>query len=233
MIDEAAMRALFDMSYGLYVVCAADGGRKNGQLTNTVFQVTAEPPRMAVSINKKNLTHELVLRSRAYSVSTLREGAPMAFIGLFGFQSGRSVDKFARTRHKTGLTGSPIALEHALSAFEVQVDQCVDCGTHTLFIGEIVGGEVLGEGRPLTYDYYHRVMRGKTPRNATTYQPAMEIKEAAPVMKKYTCKVCGYVYDPAEGDPANGAPAGTPFEQLPADWVCPVCGVGKEEFEAR
>jgi len=176
MIDQETINALFDMTYGLYIVSASAGEKMNGQLTNTVFQVTAEPPKMAVAVNKDNLTHEYIGQSLAYSVSTLVEGAPMTFLGLFGFKSGRTVDKFSQTRHKRGQTGSPIVLEHAISAFEVRVNQTVDVGSHTLFIGEIVGGEVIAEGRPLTYDYYYRVMRGKTPRSAATYKP-MDMKK--------------------------------------------------------
>lgn len=161
--------ALCDVSYGLYIVSSCDGEKLNGQLTNTVFQVTAEPPKMAVAINKKNLTHEYIARSGVYSVSVVAQGASMIFIGMFGFRTGRDTDKFAKVKFKKGQTGVPIVLDNTLSAFEVKVTQTVDAGTHTLFIGEILGGEKLAEGKPLTYDYYHSVMRGKTPRNATTY----------------------------------------------------------------
>ncbi len=238
MIDKQTINALFDMSYGLYIVSAAHGGRKNGQLTNTVFQVTAEPARMAVSVNKQNFTHDLIAKSGYYSVSTLAEGTPMPFIGLFGFKSGRDTDKFAQAKHEETPNGTPLVLEHSLSAFEVKVSQTVDMGTHTLFIGEILQGKLTGEGRPLTYDYYYRVMRGKTPRTATTYKASQpesgpaQTKEKPP-MKKYVCKVCGYTYDPAEGDADHNIPPNTPFENLPEDWVCPVCGVGKGEFEAQ
>jgi flavin reductase (DIM6/NTAB) family NADH-FMN oxidoreductase RutF/rubredoxin len=234
MIDNDALCALFDLSYGLYIVSTAHEGRKNGQLTNTVFQVTAEPARMAVAVNKLNLTHELITKSGVYSVSTLAEGTPMTFIGLFGFKSGRTVDKFAEAKHLTGATGAPLVLEHTLSAFEVKVSQTVDVGTHTLFIGEILGGKTFVSGKPLTYDYYYRVMRGKTPRNATTYKVfAPEGAQGEKVMKKYVCKVCGYVYDPAVGDPEHNIAPNTPFEKLPADWVCPVCGVSTSEFEVQ
>jgi flavin reductase (DIM6/NTAB) family NADH-FMN oxidoreductase RutF/rubredoxin len=236
MIDKQTIDALFDMSYGLYLVSTAHDGKKNGQLTNTVFQVTAEPARMAVAVNKQNFTHDLIAKSGYYSVSTLAEGTPMTFIGLFGFKSGRDMDKFAQTKHELTPTGTPLVLEHTLSAFEVKVTQTVDIGTHTLFIGEILQGRIIGEGKPLTYDYYYRVMRGKTPRTATTYKayaPETGQAKEKPPMKKYVCKVCGYTYDPAEGDPDHNVPAGTPFEKLPEDWVCPVCGVGKDEFEAQ
>jgi len=171
MIDQETVNSLFDMTYGLYVVSAADGGKLNGQLTNTVFQVTAEPPRMAVAIHKNNHTHSLIAASRAYSVCTLAEGTPMTVIGLWGFRSGRDLNKFAKVRHEAGVTGSPLVLDNTISCFEVNVKQTVDVGTHTLFIGDIVKGKLLAQGKPLTYDYYYHVMKGKTPRNATTFKP--------------------------------------------------------------
>lgn len=171
MIDQETVNSLFDMTYGLYVVSAADGEKLNGQLTNTVFQVTAEPPRMAVAIHKNNHTHSYIAKSGAYSVCTLAEGAPMTTIGLWGFRSGRDLDKFAKVKHELGVTGSPLVLENTISCFEVKVTQTVDVGTHTLFIGDIIKGKLLAEGKPLTYAYYYSVMKGKTPRNATTFKP--------------------------------------------------------------
>ncbi|MCX5783088.1 MAG: flavin reductase family protein [Elusimicrobia bacterium] len=170
MPEQTIHSALSDLSYGLYVVSSFDGEKLNGQLANSVFQVTAEPAKMAAVIHKNNLTHEYISKSGVYSVSALAEGAPMTFIGLFGFKSGRQADKFSQVKFKKGASGAPLVLEHTLSAFEVKVTQSVDVGTHTIFIGEILSGEILADGKPLTYEYYQRVMRGKTPRNATTYK---------------------------------------------------------------
>jgi rubredoxin len=110
-------------------------------------------------------------------------------------------------------------------------------GTHTIFIGEIVDAEVLGNGNAMTYDYYHKMKGGKSPKAAPTFVaaeiPAPEentVKETA-TMAKYQCSVCGYVYDPEQGDPDNGVKAGTAFEDIPDSWVCPVCGAGKDAFE--
>jgi flavin reductase (DIM6/NTAB) family NADH-FMN oxidoreductase RutF/rubredoxin len=233
--DEAGKgldrRAFYSLSYGLYVVGAGSAGKQNGQIANAVFQVTSEPPQIAVSLNKENLTCAHVAESGAFSVSVLEQETPLAFIGLFGFKSGREVDKLAQTAHRTGLTGAPVVTEHALAVFEAKVVERLDAGTHVVFLGEVVAAEVLKAGTPLTYAYYHQYTKGKTPEKAPTYQPAVTEKTGeGKSVKRYVCNVCGYVYDPEKGDPESGIPAGTPFEELPDDWVCPVCGAGKDDF---
>jgi rubredoxin/flavin reductase (DIM6/NTAB) family NADH-FMN oxidoreductase RutF len=224
------VKALYLCSYGLYVICSRDDGKHNGQIVNTVFQVTAEPPKIAVSVNKENLTHEYISKSKVFTVSILSTDAPMPFIGNWGFKSGRDIDKFKDCAR--------IVLDHTLAFIEAEVEKAVDVGTHTLFVGKVVDCEVVSEGDPMTYAYYHQVKKGKTPEKAATYVR----EEAAPKRtkseegnmaggKKYKCSVCGYIYDPEKGDPDSGASPGTAFEDLPDDWVCPVCGVGKDQFE--
>ena len=106
--------------------------------------------------------------------------------------------------------------------------QELNVGTHTVFVGEIQDGAILKDGEPMTYIYYQQVKRGTTPQTAPTY---IDKKKEEKGMKKYRCKICGYVYDPALGDPDAGVPANTPYEKLPEDWVCPICGAGKDQFE--
>jgi flavin reductase (DIM6/NTAB) family NADH-FMN oxidoreductase RutF/rubredoxin len=222
-------RALHKIGYGLYIVCSKKGKRFNGQTSNTVIQVTAEPPAIAVVINKSNLTHQFIKESRVFTASVLAKDTPLAFIGHFGFKSGRDIDKLKGINYKMGVTKAPIVTDHALAYLEVRVNKELDVGTHTIFAGELVGAEVLGEGEPLTYAYYHEVKRGTTPKTAPSY--IKEKKEAATKMAKYECTVCNYIYDPEVGDPDGGIEPGTPFEKLPDDWVCPVCGASKDEFE--
>jgi flavin reductase (DIM6/NTAB) family NADH-FMN oxidoreductase RutF len=169
MSPELDRRAFRDLSYGLYIVTAHDGDRLNGQVVNTVIQVTSDPPRVAVIINKKNLTHEFIAKSKAFGVSVLAESAPMTFFGPFGFRSGRDVDKFAKAQFKKGVTGCPLLIEHSLSVLEAEVFEQIDLGTHTVFIGNAVNSEVLDEGAPLTYRYYHEKLKGKPSKNAPTY----------------------------------------------------------------
>lgn len=222
-------KALHKISYGLYIVTSKKADRFNGQIANTVFQISNEPPTIAVSINKKNLTHEFIKESKVFVVSVLAQETPLSLIGHFGFKSGREVDKLAGLNYKLSQSGVPYVIENILAYLEGKVIQEVDADTHTIFIGEMTDGNVLNEGTPMTYAYYHQVKRGSVPESAPTFIQKQE--ERTEKMDKYICPVCGYVYDPEVGDPENGVSPGTPFEKLPDDWTCPVCEVGKEEFE--
>lgn len=223
------LKALYKLSYGLYIVSSMKGKKLNGQVANTVFQITSQPPTIAVSINKENLTYEYIKQSKVFTASILAQDAPLAFIGHFGFKSGRDIDKFKGINYKKGAIGAPVVTDHALAYLEAKLLQEVDAGTHSIFIGELAGAEIINEGEPMTYAYYHQVKRGTTPKTAPSY--ITETKEGGTKMAKYRCTVCQYIYDPAEGDPDGGIKPGTPFEKLPDDWVCPVCGAGKDEFE--
>jgi len=163
------LMALHKLSYGLYVVGSGEGDRRNAQIANTVFQVTSEPPVIAVSINKNNLTHEFIQQSRVFAASVLRKTTPLSFIGRFGFKSGRDSDKLSGINYKIGETGAPIVLDNAVAYVEARVIKEVDVGTHTIFIGELVAAEVLTEEECMTYEYYHRVKRGTTPKAAPVY----------------------------------------------------------------
>jgi rubredoxin len=155
----------------------------------------------------------------------------MTLIGNFGFKSGRDVDKFKDAKFKSGLTGAPVVLEYTVGYLECEVMGVTDVGTHTIFIGKVVDCDILSDKEPMTYAYYHQIKGGKSPKTAPTY-----IKEEEPAKKpapagKYKCNVCGYVYDPENGDPDSGIQPGTAFEDLPDDWTCPICGASKNDFE--
>jgi rubredoxin len=105
-----------------------------------------------------------------------------------------------------------------------------DCGTHTLFLAQTTESEMLTAGKPMTYEFYHQVKRGTTPKTAPTFIKEGIVEKQEISMQKYRCKVCNYIYDPAAGDPDGNIPPGVPFEKLPADWVCPVCGADKSQF---
>lgn len=223
------LQALHKIGYGLYVVCSKKDGKFNGQIANTIFQVCAEPPIIAAALNKQNLTNEYVSASKVFTVSILSQDTPLSFIGNFGFKSGRDVDKFEGINYKIGETGAPIVLDNTLAYFEAKVISQMDVSTHTIFNAEIVSADVVKEGEPMTYAYYHLVRRGTTPKTAPTY--IEEKKEAASKMSKYKCQVCGYIYNPELGDPDGHIKPGTPFEKLPDDWTCPVCGASKDQFD--
>lgn len=224
-------KALFNISYGLYVITSKKDSLVNGQIGNTVFQISNEPPTIAVSINKKNLTHEYIKDSKTFAVSILSQEVPLNLIGQFGFKSGRDINKFEGVSYKIGQSGAPYLTEYALSYVEAKVIQEFDANTHTVFVGEITGAETINEGVPMTYAYYQQVKKGSVPPSAPTFNKKEE--EKGTVSEKYVCSVCGYVYDPAVGDPDGGIAPGTPFADIPEDWVCPVCGASKKEFEKQ
>jgi len=225
------LNVLHNIGYGMYVVSSFRGKELNGQIANTVFQITSQPATIAVSINKQNLTHEFIVASGFFSVSVLAQETPLVFIGQFGFKSGRTEDKFKNVKYRLLESGCPVALDNSLGYLECRVVKLFDCTTHTVFLGEISGSEMLMPGKPMTYEYYHQTKRGTTPASAPTFIKAEKLIPRENTMKKYRCTVCGYIYDPAIGDPDGGIAAGTPFEKIPDDWVCPVCGVDKTKFE--
>ncbi|MEM0203821.1 MAG: flavin reductase family protein [Archaeoglobaceae archaeon] len=163
------LQALFKISYGLYIVASVKEGKFSAQIANTVFQVTSEPPKIAVCLNKKNTTHEFVKSSRVFSVSVLEKETPMQFIGRFGFRNSRDFNKFEGVNFKIGKTGAPIVLDHAVAFFEAELENECDVGTHTIFVGKVVDAEIISDAPPMTYEYYHSVKEGKAPKTATVY----------------------------------------------------------------
>jgi len=221
--------AFFAISYGLYIISSVKNGKYNGQVANSLFQVTSEPATIAISINRQNLTHEYISVSKVFSISVLSEAEPMTLIGQFGFRCGRDINKFEGIRYKIGETNTPLILDYTVASFEAKVTNAIECGTHTIFVGDVVNYEKLSNDSPMTYAYYHLIKGGKSPKTAPTYIN-VDPKPAKEVYAKYECSVCGYVYDPELGDPDNGIKPSTSFEDIPENWTCPVCGAGKESF---
>ena len=142
------LTTLYKVSYGLYVVSAAADDRLNGHIANTVFQISNEPPTIAVSTNKQNFTHDLIVSSGKFAVSILAESTPMELIQKFGFKTGRDIDKLASTSYRIGATGAPIVLDHTIGFLEAEVVDSLDAGTHTVFLGRIVASENLTNEPP-------------------------------------------------------------------------------------
>ncbi|MDR3643527.1 MAG: rubredoxin, partial [Clostridia bacterium] len=169
-----------------------------------------------------------------FSVSIIAKDMPMETIGLFGFQSGKDVDKFAGVQNTTAPGGSPVLTEHCIGYFECDVLKEMDIGTHTLFVGVLSSAEVLTRAEPMTYAYYHEVKKGTAPKSAPTYREPEEKPAAGAAdpssAPRYRCTICGYIYDPAKGDPERGIKPGTEFEDLPPEWVCPICKAPKSKF---
>jgi len=222
MID---FNALFKISYGLYIICSGDEKSGNGFIANAVFQVTAEPARFAVCVNKNNYTFEFIEKSDCYSVSVLHQNTASEIIGRFGYKSGRNFNKFEEINIKYGQTGVPIVLNDCIAYFEFKVVQKFDVGTHCIFIGELVQAEILDDTKePLTYQYYRLEKKGLAPKNAPTYINKSKLVQKTEVKKsgKYQCTACGHIYD--------NATESMKFEDLPNDWKCPECGADKEDF---
>ncbi len=238
--------AFHKLSYGLYLVASEFEGVKAGYIANTVFQVASQPPLVAISCHKNNASTAIIRQAGAFSVSVLRENLDVKLIGDFGFVSGREVDKFKNRELFRAKTGVPIVIDESIAWFDCEVRDQIDLGSHWLVIGEVVDSDLLSDENPLTYAYYREKYKMLSPKNSPTYldrnkldEELMEIIEEESTgrgrqdEKKqavHVCVICGYVYDPEKGDPAAGIPPGTPFEDLPEDYRCPICNATKEYF---
>lgn len=219
MIDKQAFHTL---TYGLFVIASKtkDGGRA-ACVANTFQQVASDPVRVSVSLHKQNATTAAVQQTGRFTASVLSQEATMDLIGTFGFHSSLDTDKFANVDYELDSAEVPCLRQACVARFSVKVDQTVDVGSHLLFIGEVDEACMLSDQPPLTYAYYHQVLRGKTPPKAASYQaedapaPAAPAGDANP-RYAWRCTVCGHIEY---------------VEELPDDFTCPICGVGKEMFE--
>lgn len=205
-----------DMSYGVYVVSTMDGERPTGCIANSIMQITSNPPTVAISINHDNYTNECIDKNGNFTFSILAEDSDSGLIGRFGFCSGKDVDKFDEVNYEI-VQGVPV-VKSTCGYVVCKVIDKMETETHTVFLGEVLDGEVYDPtAQAMTYSYYHNVIKGKSPKNAPTYlQEAKEEPVRVSESKvKYVCQVCGYVY---EGDP------------LPEDFRCPVCNMGDDRF---
>ena len=204
-------KALFTLTNGLYLLTSSDGLKAGGCIVNTLEQVTSSPARLIVAVNKDNYTSELIAKSGVFHAVVLTQETEMNLIAGFGFRSGRDVDKFAGYSVLKDMNGVPYIMDSAAARFSLKVAETVDCGSHMLFLGDLVDAEVLNTAlTPMTYAYYHAVKKGTTPKNAPSYQE--EKQETG-----FRCKICGYIEH---------------ADSLPDDFVCPVCGASRALFEA-
>ena len=196
-------QAMFALSYGLFVLTARDGEKDNGCIINTAAQLTDTPKRISIAVNKANFTHDMIRKTGVFNLSMLSTDAPFGLFQHYGFQSGRDVDKFADVKGMARATNGVYYLPYSTNAFvSGKVTQEIDLGTHTLFIADVTEARVLSDAPSMTYSFYFA-----------------NVKPKPSALKKQTgwvCKICGYVY---EG------------ETLPADFICPLCKHGAEDFE--
>ena len=193
--------ALFKIGYGLYVITTNDGKKDNGLIVNTVTQVSEKPLKIAVSINKANYSFETIRETGRMNVCCLTEGAPFSLFKNFGFQSGRDADKFSDIAAWRTKNGLMCLRDDINSVISLSVDDFSDMGSHGLFICSVTEAHVINDDASMTYAYYHKNVKPKPEKTEK---------------KGYVCKICGYVY---EG------------ENLPEDFVCPLCKHGAADFE--
>lgn len=198
------MNLLFKISYGLYILSSEYDGKRGGCMINTLSQQTSNPEKFTVTVNKDNFTHELIERSGRFAVAVLSTDVKFDLIKSFGMRSGRDADKFADIACVKAANGCYVPTDGVLGYFEMKVESTIDFGTHTMFVAVPAGTVALQEGRELTYAYY---------------QSDIKPKPAAPQTddgeEVWVCKICGYVYK----------------GKLPADFVCPLCKHGAQDFE--
>ena len=197
-------KALYNLSYGVFVLGSKMGDKINACITNTCMQIASEPLRVAISVLNQNYTCELIKQSGYFALSILDMSAPFELIKHFGYQSGRTTNKFNDIDFETDKNGCPYVVTNVCSVLSCNVLSSTDLGTHTLFVGEIKDAEVLNSNQPMTYSYYQNKIKPKTKIEAT---------------KKiigWRCKICGYEYESAD---------------LPPDFKCPICGHLVDDFE--
>ena len=198
-------KALYNLSYGVFMLSTKAGDITNGCITNTCMQVANTPTRVAISVINVNYTCELIKKSGVFALSMLDQTCTFETIKHFGFQSGRDVDKFADIQLPADGNGIPYMGWQACAVLSCKVVSSQDLGSHTLFIAEVEDAKVLNENSPLTYaDYQSKV------------KPKPEAKAKDKKIVGWRCKICNYVYEGSE---------------LPADFNCPICGHGPEDFE--
>ena len=213
--------ALFNLSYGLYIIGAKHGERNVGCVVNTVVQATAKPITLTVCINKDNYTNGCIKKTKEFAVSILSENTKSGTFGIFGFSTSRDRDKFAEVPHGYTPSGLPYINEGVTGYLQCKVLDYVDNFTHTIFIAEVQEAENLFKEPPMTYAYYHNVIKGKVAKNAPTY--VADMPKAENVAKSYVCGVCGYEYPGSKDE----------FERLPDSFACPICGAPKSKFILR
>ena len=199
-------KAMYALSYGLFVLTARRGEQDNGCIINTGIQVTSQPNRVLIAVNKSNFTHDMILETGAFNLSVLTEKADFSLFQRFGFQSGRDVDKFQGFAHTLRTDNGLLAVTEGTSAWlSCKVASTVDLGTHTLFVADVTDGDTLSREPSATYAYYQ-----------ANIKPKPAAAPAQPGKKRWVCTVCGYIY---EG------------ETLPADFICPICKHPASVFE--
>ena len=208
-------KVLRNLSYGVYVVTSKENDKNVGCIANSIMQVTSNPCTIAVSVNHDNYTNKVIKENKKFGISILKEDSDAKIIGTFGFKTSKDTNKFEDINFKQ-IENIPV-LEDTCGYIICKVIDIMEAATHTVFLGEVIETGDYSNENPMTYKYYHETLKGTAPKNAPTYeQKNDDIPVTENKTKKWKCSVCGYEY---EG------------ENLPDDFVCPICGVGRENFK--
>ncbi len=208
-----------DMTYGMFVVSTKDEGRDVGCFVNTICQITSQSMIIAVSLNKSNFTNSAIKKHKIFAVSVLSTKTKPEVIGKFGYFSSKDVNKF--DAFKCFETNNLMVIDENICGYMIcELLDVVSVDTHDIFLARVVNCKKTGDFEPMTYAYYHNVIKGSAPKTAPTY---VEEEKSLQKGRRYKCMICGYIYDETK--------EGMAFDDLPEDWTCPVCGVGKEQFK--
>ena len=208
-------KVLRNLSYGVYVVTSRDKDKNVGCIANSIMQVTSNPSVIAVSINHDNYTNKVIKENNKFGVSILKETSDPKIIGTFGFKSSKDTDKFDGINFKE-ISEIPI-LENTCGYMVCKVIDTMETSTHTIFLGEVIEADDYSTENPMTYKYYHENLKGSSPKNAPTYEEtSISQVDKDSKKRKWKCSICGYIHE---------------ADELPDDFKCPLCGVGKEYFE--
>lgn len=211
------LEALNNLSYGMYIITTKENAKNVGCFINTTMQITSKNPIIAVSLNKENYTNKVLKETRKCAISVLTEKARRDLISKFGFFSSKEIDKF-ENRNFQYIEELPVILEDTCSYIIGEVIRVIDVETHDIFLIRVLQAEQVLEESPMTYRYYHENLKGSAPKKAPTYQEEKTDNRE----NKYQCSICGYIYDDSKEE--------IKFEDLPNNWACPICGVGKDKF---
>lgn len=206
-----------DISYGMYVVTTNYKDKKVGCFINTLTQITSNNPIISISLNKDNYTNEAIKNTKRFAVSILSIDTNKDVISKFGYFSSKNIDKFDGIKYEI-VNNLPVVIDNICSYIICEVIDVIDAETHDIFLARVIETKNISDKEPMTYRYYHEVLKGKAPKKAPTY-----IEEDSSNSVKYRCIICGHIYDEEN--------EGIKFEDLPDDWKCPICGVSKDKFE--
>ena len=230
MIDTGALRSI---SYGLFIVTSQKDGKDCGCVVNTFAQATSDPLQVSITINKENYTYSAIMQAKKFEVSILGQDISMDTVRTFGFASSSDTDKFQGIKTGESELGLKYLVDNVVASFSAEVEQTLDLGTHVYILGKVAAARKQSKEEPMTYVYYHKVKNGKTPPKASSYipveQPPSQSNASADGRKAssegdtpgasktaWRCMVCGHIEY---------------VDELPDDFRCPICGVGKEMFE--